>query len=177
LPSDTRTLLEGKLNSIGLAATQRVEGLTNQPTRPSIMRETPQNVEGSKLPDGIDNNPSFSFSESEFTVNNEWRKTTPDQYYVIFAGFLTIDPNQGALYVLHNLPSGIPEFILYITPDLHGGVRVVAENNIIITIESTDGTFFYFNAVTDQYVNAQGTPFPATPTPFNSSPSTPIPYP
>jgi hypothetical protein len=160
-----RNFLEKKLISISTVATEWAEA-------------TPTNIEGVRLPDGIDNIPSGPFSESVFTTVNSWRKTTPDRYYLVYAGFLTRDAGQGAVYVLH---PDISYFILYITPDRRGAVRVVEESGTTITLQSTEGVLFYFDAVHEQFVDAQGTPIPtstplpATPTPFNDSPSTPIP--
>jgi hypothetical protein len=174
LPIDAREFIEGKLGIISLEATQRAEGQANQPTRQTNPNFTPQNIIGFRVPDGIDDTPEAPFSRVLFTPLNSWRRTEPDHYYLIFAGHLTEDIQQGALYILQ---PDIHTFSLSVTPTRNGAVRVVAENGTIITVQSTDNTLFYFNAATEQFVNAQGTPFPVTPTPFNSSPSTPIPYP
>jgi hypothetical protein len=173
LPSEAATYYQRRLNIIGYAATQRSAGLTAIPYITITIPPRPTDVIGFKLPDGIDNHPGFSFRQNVFRVVNEWRKTTPNHFYAVFAGYLNDDDQQGAVYVLQpNLA-----FNLYISPDRRGSVRVIAENDTTITLESTDGTLFYFDAATEQFVDAQGTPFPPTPTPFNSSPSTPIPYP
>jgi hypothetical protein len=174
IPMDAREFIEGKLGIISLEATQRAEGKVNQPTRSSNPNFTPQNIIGFKIPDGIDNTPEAPFSRVLFTPLNSWRKTEPDHYYLIFAGHLTEDTQQGALYILQ---PDIHTFSLYITPTRNGAVRVIAEHGTTITLQSSDNTLFYFDAAIEQFVNSQGTPFPGTPTPFNSSPSTPIPYP
>ena len=68
-------------------------------------------------------------------------------------------------------------FSLYITPEREGAVRVITENNTTITLESINGTLFYFNAATEYFKNSEGVPLFATPIPFTISTSTPMPYP
>lgn len=168
------TSYQRKLNIVGYAATQRSTALTATPPRTMPIPLNTTGVLGFKLPDGIDNTPEGPFSRAVFNLLNLWRKHTEGHYYLVYAGYLTDDNMQGAVYVFQ--PNNAT-YHLYITPDRRGAVRVVAENGTTITLQSTDNTFFYFNATTEQFVNAQGTPFPATPTPINNSPATPIPYP
>lgn len=182
LSSEARSLIEEKLNTISVMVTQRAEGKTSQPTRQVSILATPTiEVASVKLPDGIDNHPSVPFSESAVTVLNSWRKTTDDRYYLIYAGFLTQDSQQGAILVLH--PS-THDFKQYNTPDNSGGVRVVEEKGTTIVLQSTKGVLFYFDIAKEQFVDSNGTPVPTntpmppTPTPIISFTPTPIsPYP
>ncbi len=174
LPPDARNFAEEKLNIILMEATERALALVNQPTRAINPDMTPLTIIGLTLPDGINNTPEASFSRAEFMPLNSWRKHIANHLYLVFAGYLTEDILQGAIYVFH---PNTTSFSLYVTPDRIGAIRVIAENGTTITLQSTNDTLFYFNAVIEQFVNAQGTPLPATPAPFNSSPSTPIPYP
>lgn len=174
LSIEGRSDIEGRLNTIGQAATQRSAGLTATPPVVLPISITPNNVVGFKLPDGIDNHPGFSFRQDVFRVINEWRKTSSDHFYAVFAGYLNNDAQQGAVYVFQ---PDIGTFNLYLTPERRGSVRVLSESGTTITLESTDGTLFYFDAVNEHFVNSQGTPFPPTPTAVNESPGTPLPYP
>ena len=169
-----RTEIQVKLNSIYMMSTQRAEVLVPPPTRQATFVPATSGVIGYRHPDGVNNTPSAPFSRLVFTPLNSWQKTIPGGLYLVYIGYMTQDPEQGAVYVFHLNPHG---YSLYITPDRHGAVKAIAENGTVITVESTDGTLYYFDAATEQFINEQGTPFPATPTPFNSSPSTPIPYP
>lgn len=168
LSSETRILIEEKLNTISMMATQRVEGKTYQPTRQASMQATPTiEVASIKLPDGIDNHPSIPFSESVVTVLNSWRKTTDDRYYLVYAGFLTQDTKQGAILVLH--PS-THNFMQYNTPDNRGGVKVVEEKGTIIILQSDEGIPFYFDIAREQFVDLNGTPIPTnTPMPATAT--------
>jgi len=182
LSSETRILIEIKLKTISIMATQRAEGKTNQPTRQVPMQATPTiEVASIKLPDGIDNHPSIPFSESVITVLNSWRKTTDDRYYLVYAGYLTQDSKQGAILVFHQ---STHDFVQYYTPDNSGGVRVIEEKGTIIILQSDKGIPLYFNVAMEQFVDSNGTPIPTiTPIPptatqiISSTPTPMPPYP
>lgn len=180
LPSDTRNLIDEKLKTILLLATQRAEGKVSNPTRQVSLRATPTvEVASIKLPDGIDNHPSIPISESVVTVLNSWRKTTDDRYYLVYAGFLSQDSQQGAILVLQ--PS-THDFTQYNTPDNSGGVRVVEEKANIIVLQSDKGVLlYYFDLDKEQFVDINGKPIPTntspppTTTPIIRSTPTPVP--
>jgi hypothetical protein len=182
LPNETRHLVEEKLNSISILATQRAEGKARQPTRQTLVQATPA-ITGTdeKLPDGIDNSPLIPFSENTVTVFNAWRKTTDHRYYLIFAGYLTQNPNQGVLLVLH---ANTHDFKQYNTPESCGGVRVTEAKDTTIILQSTTRCLFYFDAYKELFVDSYGTPIPLnnlsspTTTPdlhFSSTPLAPYP--
>jgi hypothetical protein len=182
LSNETQNLIREKLRIASLMATQWAEGKLNQPAREfSLLATPPIDVAGIKLPDGIDNHPSVPFSEYEVTVLNSWRKTADNHYYLVYAGFLTHDPQQGAILVYHR---STHDFEQYNTPEKSGGVRVIEEKGAIIVLQSTKGNLFYFDAAREQFVDADGilvvtnTPLPPTPTPFviyTQTPSSPYP--
>ncbi len=182
LSSETRNLIEEKLNTISILATQRAEGKARQPTRQvSMLATSTIEVASIKLPDGIDDHPSVPFSESIVTVLNSWRKTTNDRYYLVYAGYLTQDSQQGAILVLHQ---STHDFKQYNTPDSSGGVRVIEEKGTVIILQSDKGTLFYFDVAKEQFVDSNGTPIPTnTPLPptstpiISSTPTTMSPYP
>jgi len=158
LSSEARNLITEKLNTIALMATQRAVGLANRPTRPAFIVATPtMEFAGFKLPDGIDDHPSVPISESVVTIFNSWRKTTAERYFLVYAGVLTQDSQQGAVLVLH--PS-THDFKQFNTPTKSGGVRVVEENGLVITLQSTKGILFYFDAFNEQFMDINGKPIP-----------------
>lgn len=161
LSSDARILIEEKLNTISSMATQRALGKMNIPTRSAFVDATPTMViAGMKLPDGIDDHPQIPFSESVVTVNNAWRKTTDQQFFLVFAGYLTENPEQGALMVYH---PKVHTFFQILAPAKNGGLIVIDENKYIIQLQSVQGSMVYFNYQTEQFVDSDGTPI-ATPT-------------
>ena len=179
LSNEARNLIEAKLNIVSRMATQRAKGKTNLSTRQVPVLATPTIVlAGMKLPDGIDNHPSINLSESVVTVLNSWRKTADDRYYLVYAGFLTQDTQQGAILVFH--PS-VHHFQQYNTPDNSGGVRVVEEKGTTIILQSTQGILFYFDVAKEQFVDSNGTPIPTNtpmpPTPTQIINSYPYPIP
>jgi hypothetical protein len=89
----------------------------------------------------------------------------------LYAGSLLDDPEQGAIVFLIFAPyPNIEE--KYLTPTLHGGVRVVAEQNNRLTLLAADGETFYFDVPARRFVASLTEVVPtATPPPTN----TPIP--
>lgn len=180
LSKEERALLEAKLFSESLMATQRAEGLTSVPTRPSIPPATPTFVvsSGFKLPDGIDPNPPYipiPVARALVEVLTSWRKTTGDRPYLIYSGYLKNDPQQGIIMV-PQLES--PQFHQYDTPERTGGVSVIAENGLVITLQSTTGALYYFDVAVEWFVDLKGTPIPTyTPSPTPTSTITPTPTP
>ena len=175
LSSETRNLIEEKFNTISMMATQRVDGKASQLPRQVSQQATPTlEVASIKLPDGIDNHPSIPFSESVVTILNSWRKTTNDHYYLVYAGFLTQDSQQGAILVHH--PS-THDFKQYNIPDHSGGVKIVNEKGTIIMLQSFKGNLFYFDVVREQFVDANGAPIPTSTPIIKSTPTIINPYP
>jgi len=160
LSTDTRNLTEEKLKTISMMATQRADGKTRQPTRQVVMQPTPSiEVSGFKLPDGIDNHPSIPFSEAIVTVLNSWRKTTVDRYYLVYAGFLTQDIQQGAILVLQPKTYNFKQYNL---PKNSGGVSVVEEKGTILILQSNKDALYYFDVNKEQFVDSKGTPIPTS---------------
>jgi hypothetical protein len=169
LSSETRNLIEEKLSTISMMATQRAKREATQPIRQASIQATPTiEVAGMRLPEGIDNHPSVPFSESVVTVLNSWRKTTDNRYYLVYAGFLTQDSRQGAILVFHPSTHGFKQ---YNTPNNSGGVRVVEEKGTTITLQSTKGILFYFDVAREQFGDSKGIPIP-TNTPMAPTPTT-----
>lgn len=166
LTDETRRLEEEKLARFARMATQRVAGGSIQAPRPTgSLTPAGTPIAGIRLPDGIDDHPSVPFSEEDLSVTNSWRKTTPDRSYLVFAGHLAQDPEQGALLVFH---PATHTFVPYLTPQRSGGVKIVAETGTLITLESASGLRFYFEAAREQFVDSRGTPLP---TPKSSLPT------
>jgi hypothetical protein len=158
LTPEERNLIETKLGTIAMMATQRAEGKINPPTRLVTPQETPTfEVLGEKFPDGIDNNPPILVPENVVTVLSSWRKTTSDGYFLIYSGYLTQDPEQGAILLL---PPTRYSFTQFNTPSRSGSVRILAENGTTITLESAGGILYYFDATTEQFIDPKGTPVP-----------------
>lgn len=181
LSSDVRNSLEGKLQVISRLATDRADAILNPPNT-SVVR-TPGStsvINTYKIPDGINNSTDSPLPRNVVTVLNSWRKTAENRYYLVYAGFLWHDTEQGVIFLLN--PS-THNFIQYNTPGSSGGVRVIEERGAIIVLQSTKGTLYYFDAAAEEYVNAEGTPLPTnTPLPPTATPiittSTPFsPYP
>lgn len=175
LDSKTRASLQEKLEILYSEATQQWNGiqqLTASPQNTTFVPPTYDVVEQRTI--GIIEQPSVPFPSTEFKILNAWQDKINGNYTTVFSGRLMSDIDQGIVIVIVDTP---PKLRQYYTPTRHGAVRILEENGTILTLESTDNTLYYFNASTERFVNAQGTPFPATPTPIMNSPATPVPYP
>ncbi|GAB4581665.1 MAG: hypothetical protein Fur0022_44140 [Anaerolineales bacterium] len=181
LPEDARALAEAKLESVSMAATQRVEGMTDRPSKETIEAMPTIFVsEGMTFPDGIELNPldiPLPVLQADVTVLTSWKKTTEERPYRIFSGYLENDPEQGIIMV-PQLQS--PLFHQYYTPERSGGVSVIAENGLVITLQSTTGALYYFDVGLEWFVDLEGTPLPTytpSPTPIPTITPTPTPMP
>jgi hypothetical protein len=116
-------------------------------------------------------------------TQNGWFGLFNKQPVNIFAGALSWDADQGAIYLFMELPErGMSKLIL--TPTKHGAVSVVSEQNNRLTLVSTDGTTYYFDLPARRFVDSltvvvpSATPLPTyTPFPPPSYIGKPTPYP
>jgi len=82
---------------------------------------------------------------------NGWFGFVDGNKIVIYAGSLLDDPDQGVIAILITLPyRNFSEKVL--TPAQRGGVRVVAEQNNRLTLQSADGETFYFDVPSRRFV-------------------------
>jgi hypothetical protein len=113
-------------------------------------------------------------------AQNAWFGLLDGRPVSVYAGSLLEVPDQGAIYIFVEFPTGgVNERIL--TPTKHGGVRVVSDYNNRLTLVSTDGTTYYFDIPTLGFVSSlteiapSATPSP-TSVPYIPPPtSTPVP--
>jgi hypothetical protein len=108
-------------------------------------------------------------------AQNAWIGILDGHPVSVFAGALSGDPDQGAIYIFVELPNtGVNEQIL--TPTQHGGVRVVSEHNNRLTLVSTDGTTYYFDMPARRFVDSMAETVPSA-TPPNTFPPKPTLHP
>jgi hypothetical protein len=116
-------------------------------------------------------------------ARNAWGGFIEGYRFTLFAGSQQSDPNQGVIGLVTSLPNG-KKFEQFVTPSKHGAIRVVNEQYNRFNLAATDGTLFYFDLPTRQFVASMTEVAPSvTSSPsFTSSPSvtpepTSIPYP
>jgi hypothetical protein len=108
-------------------------------------------------------------------AQNAWLGILDGRPVSVFAGALSGDPEQGAIYIFVELNNtGVNEQIL--TPTKHGGVRVVSEHNNRLTLVSTDGTTYYFDVPARRFVASLTEAVPSA-TPPNTFPPKPTLHP
>ncbi len=110
-------------------------------------------------------------------AQNGWSGFFGGYHYFIYAGTLLTDSEQGALVMVTTTPSGtsIEQFI---TSVKHGAIRAVNEQNNQLTLIASDGTVFYFDLPTRQFIASGTEVAPSqTPSPSDTPEPTGLPYP
>jgi hypothetical protein len=152
-----REALEKKLESVGVSATQRAEGLALRQSGKAPQRTiTPLPIPPvHRLPDGIDENPVIPTTAKSLIFTNAWRKITAERNYLIYAGALRGDPAQGIVYVQNPKNFG---FYVRECPSASGSLKIINEENLRLTLEASNGETFYFDARREIFVDANGNP-------------------
>jgi hypothetical protein len=114
-------------------------------------------------------------------AQNGWSGSVDGYHFFIYAGALLSDPEQGVIVMVTTKPSGtsIDQFE---TSTQHGALRAVSEQNNRLTLIATDGTVFYFDLPTRQFVASLTEVAPSvtpslTPSPSATPEPTGLPYP
>ena len=171
LSDETRKLLVEKLATTELMATQRANGLLTQPTRSSTASPT-REVAVTILPDGIKEDLDVPLLPQDVvTIINAWSKTTPEHTFLIYAGFLTQNPQQGAIMIFH---PRMYTFQYFNTPQTSGSIKIVDEKDTVIVLQSTNGVVFFFDFIQEVFVDSEGEVIP-TVIPGRSATATPFP--
>lgn len=106
---------------------------------------------------------------AQYRYENVWSNYVNSDWVVVLAGAYSDNLAQGIIAVGWNEE-------IYETPIQAGSVHIVAENNYRLTLESTDGTFFYFDIPGRRFVESL-TEIVPTITPITPSPTRPTPTP
>jgi hypothetical protein len=131
------------------------------------------------LPTGIYDDQRVKISASLLFIDaqNAWGGFIDGHRFTLYAGSLQSDLDQGVVGLVINLPAGksIEQFV---SPSKHGALRVISEQNSRITLIASDGTIFYFDIPTRQFVASLTEIAPSiTPSPYVTSEPTGLPYP
>jgi hypothetical protein len=114
-------------------------------------------------------------------TQNGWSGFVHGYHFFIYAGALLTDLEQGAIIMVTTMPSGasIEQFV---TSTKHGTLQAVSEQNNRLTLIASDGTVFYFDLPTHQFVASLTEVAPSvtpslTPSPSVTPEPTGLPYP
>jgi hypothetical protein len=107
------------------------------------------------LPTGTREGEMVKFSAEKLFLNglNAWDGYLDGYSVVIYAGSQPEESEQGAIVVVSHQPYRLFEEKV-LTPTKHGGVRVVAEQNNRLTLQTVDGEIFYFDVPARQFVDS-----------------------
>jgi hypothetical protein len=94
-------------------------------------------------PTGIVEGADAGFSPLVYSIQNRWYGTLNGHLIGVYAGALADDGDRGMVYVIQWLDPRLEH--RYLTPLRAGPVHVVAEQNLRLTLVSTNGTTFYFD--------------------------------
>jgi hypothetical protein len=138
------------------------------------------------LPTGIydDQRVKISASLLFMDAQNAWYGLGDGYSFALYAGALQSDPDQGVLILDMVSPEG-GGYSQYVTSSKHGALRIVSNTqNNRFTLTAADGTVFYFDLPTRQFVASLTevaptvTPSPLpSPTPLPTPSPTLLPYP
>jgi hypothetical protein len=141
---------------------------------------TPTLITPIYLPTGIYDDQSVKISGALLFIDtqNSWSGFIDGYRFTLFAGSQQSDPNQGAFGLVTNLPDGA-KIEQFVTPSKHGAIRVVTAQNNRFTLAAADGTMFYFDLPTRQFVASSTEVAPSvTPSPVTTPTQTSVvPYP
>jgi hypothetical protein len=132
------------------------------------------------LPTGIYDDQRVKISAALIFIEaqNAWGGFIDGYRFSLYAGSKQSDPEQGIIGLVINIPNSqtIDQFV---TPSKHGAIRVVTEQNNRFTLAATDGTMFYFDLPTRQFVASSTEVAPSvTPSPVTTPTQTSVvPYP
>ncbi len=139
------------------------------------------------LPTGIYDDQRIKISAALLFIDaqNAWGGFNDGYRFVLYAGALQSNPDQGVVELVSNLPDG-KRFEQLLTPSKHGALHVVSEQNNRLTLLAADGKTFYFDVPARRFVASltevvpTATPYPTYP-PHALLSSTPVltsnPYP
>lgn len=131
------------------------------------------------LPTGIYDDQRVKISAALLFIDaqNAWGGFIDGYRFTLYAGALQSDPNQGVVGLVISLPNG-KRFSQFATSSKHGALRVVSELNNRLNLISSDGTVFYFDLPTRQFVTSLTEVAPSvTPSPLVTPAPTGLPYP
>ncbi len=101
----------------------------------------------------------LGMSSSTFKDTNLWVERLPDRHIGVFAGGdgYAGDPTQGLLVISVRTPPPddalIGDFEMYRTPTRAGPITITDAVGERLTLQAADGTRFYFDVATRQWVN------------------------
>lgn len=131
------------------------------------------------LPTGIYDDQRVRISAELLFIDaqNAWGGFIDGNRFTLYAGSLQSDPDQGVVGLVTSLPGG-KRIEKFVTPSKHGALRVVTEQNNRITLIAADGTIFYFDLPTRQFVASLTEVAPSvTPSPLATPEPIGLPYP
>jgi hypothetical protein len=132
------------------------------------------------MPTGIYDNEEIraSASLSFIDAQNAWYGFANGSFFALYAGALQSDPDQGVLILDIVLPEGA-SYSQYVTSSKHGALRILSDTqNNRFTLTAADGTVFYFDLPTRQFVASLTEVAPSvTPSPLPTPSPTLPPYP
>lgn len=151
--TEMRASLTGKVNMLlyqtGLRASS--SALAVLPTKPADVcaaRPPESTEELPPRPAGILEDEPAPFHSFEFMLSNQWQGTISGQWVHVFAGADGQDASQGLIFLmiektdmLLRLPTEVKE----------GAVRILAEENLRLTLQTEAGTLLYFDIPARQF--------------------------
>ena len=143
----------------------------------TYLASTPEVSTPALYPTGIFNDPNIYDTGRKLFIDatNEYGGYLNGKRFTLFAGALLDDPQQGLVYFFMSRPTRMEKFL---TPTRHGAVHLVGGQNNRFDLIAEDGTEYFFDLPTGQYISSMTELAPTvTPSPIPGPNGSPYPLP
>lgn len=162
ISNEEKAMLQQKYEPLVIEATKRASILSQNSNLPTVKKtpfSTPtQGVEIS-IAEGINNQPIIPRYSSEYLFLNSWSKTIDGLTYLVYAGAMVNDSEQGLVYIQD--PKNY-QFAKILSPQKSGAIQIVSEKNLVLTLISEKGNLFFFDVINKIFINDSDKPLTAT---------------
>lgn len=136
---------------------------------------TPIASEAPPWPLGIVEDGESPFLRS-FTFTNRWQGVVDNQRMIAYAGYTKSDPLQGVVLIWESAFDLSNSFdTVHFSPVKDGALRIVAEDDLRLTLKTQNDQFLYFDIPSRQYIDSLTATPPPTITKLPGPPPTDIP--
>lgn len=151
LDADARASLQEKLRMALTSLENRKNAVDRGPYDPS---EAPEQDDPPVMV-GIFGGDDGAFDPKYTSIQNYWTGVANNQFLSIYAGASVEKPQEGLVAVVITSANRDNTTLQYFIPaSAHGSLKVLAENNLVLTLQAADGDTMYFDAGTLQFVEA-----------------------
>lgn len=178
---EEKDLIKKKYDSMAQEATQWADSVKKdkpEAYKTLTITETPAPIIYRKAADGIDAHPIIPvrnvFPKDIIPINGWHKEIGNDGTLFVYAGYVKDNPSQG--FVCLKEPGKTLKFKKFLAPADSGKLRIVSEDDMLLTLQNETGQTFYFDAKKESFVDQNGNVIPGD-NKADSTPTAPVGYP